>query len=171
MPYTTTYTINMEREFVPAVTINTDASFNHHHKIGGFAFYIRFGNTRLTKAAPFKGRVKSAHEAEIMAIGNALYCLLHKVELPKAHWLIINCDCTRAMDEIKAGKTELSKNVRQLWLQLRDRLGVKKAKFRHVKAHNGTPDARSWVNDWCDKQAKAHMREKAKQLVSLTLQG
>ena len=26
--------------------------------------------------------------------------------------------------------------------------------FRHVKAHTGKDDARSYVNDWCDKNAK-----------------
>ena len=28
------------------------------------------------------------------------------------------------------------------------------AEFRYVKAHNGTPDKRSYVNDWCDRQCK-----------------
>jgi len=30
--------------------------------------------------------------------------------------------------------------------------------FRHVKAHSGKNDARSFVNEWCDKEAKKWMR-------------
>lgn len=29
--------------------------------------------------------------------------------------------------------------------------------FRHVRAHTDTKDARSYVNDWCDKNAKLFM--------------
>lgn len=31
--------------------------------------------------------------------------------------------------------------------------------LRHVKAHSKVNDARSWVNDWCDKEAKKWMRK------------
>jgi len=30
---------------------------------------------------------------------------------------------------------------------------------RHVKGHTSNPDARSYVNRWCDREAKKHMRE------------
>ena len=35
----------------------------------------------------------------------------------------------------------------------------KNLEFKHVKAHNGTLDARSWVNDKLDKNAKKWMRQ------------
>lgn len=48
--------------------------------------------------------------------------------------------------------------------KFRDRLRAVGVEFstlraKHVKAHNGTPDARSWANDWCDKQAYRCMAE------------
>lgn len=30
--------------------------------------------------------------------------------------------------------------------------------FRHVKAHSGVDDKRSYVNEWCDKEAKRRLR-------------
>lgn len=30
--------------------------------------------------------------------------------------------------------------------------------FRHVKAHTGINDKRSYVNDWCDLEAKKQLR-------------
>ena len=44
-------------------------------------------------------------------------------------------------------------------LLLRDNLTIE---FRHVKAHNGTSDKRSFVNDWCDKNAKKSIKSKNK---------
>jgi len=31
--------------------------------------------------------------------------------------------------------------------------------YRHVKGHTRTKDGRSYVNRWCDKAAKRHMRK------------
>lgn len=53
----------------------------------------------------------------------------------------------------KSGKV-VAKKLRKV----RERTGFPDYEMRHVKAHNGTPDARSWVNDWCDKEAKKMMR-------------
>ena len=32
--------------------------------------------------------------------------------------------------------------------------------FRHVKAHSGVKDKRSYVNEWCDAEAKKQLRSK-----------
>lgn len=32
-------------------------------------------------------------------------------------------------------------------------------KINHVKAHSGIGKPRNWVNNWCDKQAKAEMKQ------------
>jgi hypothetical protein len=37
--------------------------------------------------------------------------------------------------------------------------------FRHVKAHTRAQDARSWVNRWCDREAKIKMREESKKIL------
>lgn len=143
---------------VNCITINTDASFHPDKKIGGYAFYIICNLFKIQKAGKFKKHPKTAEEAEIMCIGNAIATLLAQKELPASTWLIINNDCQHGMNRIKKQETTLSKEVFKLWSKLITRIGSKKNLFRYVKAHNGTPDARSYINDWCDKEAKKYMR-------------
>lgn len=149
------------------ITINTDASFHPEHKVGGYAFYIVCDLFKIQKGGMFKVQPKTAEEAEIMCIGNAIATLLAQKQLPAAKWLIINSDCRYGMTRIKHRETKLSKEVNVLWQKLINRLGSTKNRMRHVKAHSGIADARSWVNEWCDSEAKKWMRlcvEKSKQL-------
>lgn len=148
---------------VKCITINTDASFHPTLKVGGYAFYIICDLFKIQKAGKFKKLPKTAEEAEIMCIGNAIATLLAQNELPISTWLIINNDCQFGMNKIKKQETTLGKQVFKLWSRLIARIHSKRNVFRYVKAHNGTPDARSFVNDWCDKEAKKYMRIAAKE--------
>lgn len=149
---------------IACITINTDASFHPTLKVGGYAFYIICDLFKITKGGMFKNHPKTPEEAEIMCIGNALATLLAQKELPEAKWLIINSDCQRGMEKIKRSSTPLGKQVQGLWQQLIRRLGSSKNKFRYVEAHQrGQLDKRSFVNDWCDKEAKKYMKIAAKQ--------
>ena len=150
---------------ITCLTINTDASWHPIHKCGGYAFYIVCDLFKIQKAGRFKNNPKSSEDAEIMCLGNALATLLAQKELPTAKWLIINGDCTKGMERVRtvsmakiSNKDPIAKSVNSLRLKLIQRLKSNKNKMRHVKAHNGTPDARSWVNDWCDREAKKYMR-------------
>lgn len=143
---------------VTCITINTDASFHHSKKVGGYAFYIVCDLFKIQKAGKFKILPKSAEEAEIMCIGNAIATLLAQKELPNCKWLIINNDCKFGMQKIRSCKGKLATSVHKLWQQLITRLGSCKNRFRHVAAHTNNTDARSKVNDWCDREAKKWMR-------------
>ncbi len=153
----------MEKQ-VKCITINTDASFHPAKKVGGYAFYIVCDLFKIKKGGRYKKQPKSSEEAEIMCIGNAIATLLAQKELPTATWLIINCDCKWGMDKIKQNQTPLGKIVFKLWQRLITRLGSTHNKMRYVKSHNGTPDKRSWVNDWCDQEAKKWMRDAANKI-------
>lgn len=149
---------------VVTITVNTDASFNHQHKVGGYAFYIVCDLFKIQKGGKFKNKVNSSEDAELMCIGNALATLLAQKELPKCKWLIINSDCKFGMDRLKRanGKNKiadpLAYQISVIRNKLITRLGSTKNKYRHVKAHTDKDDARSWVNDWCDKEAKRWMK-------------
>lgn len=168
-PITSSHTIGntlvMGRRSVNCITVNTDASFSPQHKVGGYAFYIVCDLFKIQKGGMFKKQPKTAMEAEMMCMANALYTLLSQKELPTTKWIIINSDCLFSFERIKRksqdaiGKqvAEMLRNVR-LKTSYRDVI-MPKFEFRHVKAHNGTPDARSFVNDWCDKEAKKWMRK------------
>ncbi|MEX0597119.1 MAG: RNase H family protein [Candidatus Paceibacterota bacterium] len=140
------------------ITINTDASFCPLTKVGGFAFYIICNDFKIQKAGEFRTKPKNPTEAEAMCIGNAIATLLAQ-DLPKeVNYIIINTDCLHAISLIKS-YDGVYKKVRKFKNRLFRVVRPQRIEFRHVKAHNGTPDARSWVNDWCDKEAKRYMRQ------------
>lgn len=142
------------------ITINTDASFCPNKKVGGYAFYIKCDDFKITKSGIIR-EVHGSSDAELKAIGNAIHTLLHCKDLPSFAWIIVNTDSMVAMKWLKVKKdsghksTELVKNLIK---RLERRIGGTKIEFRHVKAHSGKADARSWVNEWCDREAKIYMR-------------
>lgn len=150
---------------VNCITINTDASFHPVHKKGGYAFYIVCDLFKIQKGGMFKKNPKTAMEAEMMCMANALYTLLSQKELPSTKWIVINSDCLFSFERIKRKSQDaIGKQVAEMLRKVRLKTSYKdvimpKFEFRHVKAHNGTPDARSWVNDWCDKEAKKWMKQ------------
>lgn len=153
------------------ITINTDASFSGEHQKGGYAFYIVCNDFRIKSGGPFRADPRNSEDAEMMAIGNAIATLLRRVELPKTKLLVINSDCKSGLSKIdkpnkilKVKNRPLPRKIRGLIDELLKRIGNPKVDFRHVKAHNGHPDARSWVNDWCDKEAKRHMKESVRKM-------
>lgn len=143
---------------VNCITINTDASFSHQYKKGGYAFWIVCDVFKIQKSGMFKTNPKSALEAEMMCMANALYMLATQKELPETKIIVINSDALLAFDRVGLKKQGLGKVVAKYLKQVRVRTFCNKYEFRHVKAHNGTPDARSFVNNWCDKEAKKWMR-------------
>lgn len=152
------------RKKVRCITINTDASYSHQYKIGGYAFYIVCDLFKIQKAGIFKNDPKSSIKAEMMCIANAIHTLTAQKELPIADLIVINSDCLNSFSIMcKKSKCSIGRTVAIKIKHLRNALSnrgvMPKYEFRHVKAHNGTPDARSWVNDWCDKEAKKMMRK------------
>lgn len=150
---------------VNCITINTDASFNQQYKVGGYAFYIICDLFKIQKSGAFKKEPKTAMDAEMMCMANALHTLFTQKELPSTKWIIINSDCLGSFNHIKrrskhnTGKY-VAKILRKIRLRSVNNQGVlPKISFRHVKAHNGTPDSRSFVNNWCDKEANKWMKK------------
>lgn len=163
-----------KRRHVRCITINTDASFHPTKKVGGYAFYIVCDLFRITKSGAFRRSPKTAMEAEMMCMANALHTLLNQPELPTVNLIVINSDCLFSFEKIGLKKSGVGKTVAQILRQVRLQMAFRGSvlpefDFRHVKAHNGTPDARSWVNDWCDKEAKKWMRAAANKIQSKPL--
>jgi ribonuclease HI len=145
------------------VTINTDASFNRHLKVGGFAFWAVSNDFRIKKSGKFKTNCLNPHDAEARCIINSLKIVLAKHSgITK---IIVNTDSLNSIalltNDLVHVKKYMGKNM-AMWNHIR--LAYKKVmskyknsiiiEFRHVKAHTGVNDARSYVNEWCDKEAK-----------------
>lgn len=157
----------INKDKLSCITINTDASFNHQYNIGGYAFYIICDHFKIQKSGKLKGYVKGSKEAEMMCIGNAFAMLLCHLELPKCKIIVLNSDCIPAMHEIKLGKTELGKAVKKIINQVKSKACAGYVKYKHVKAHSGVQDGRSWVNEWCDQEAYKWMRIKLSEVDKL----
>lgn len=164
--------IKNKNNHVVCITINTDASFHPVHKIGGYAFYIICDLFKIQKGGMFKKQPKTAMEAEMMCMANALYTLLSQKELPSAKLIVINSDCLFSFEKIKRkSQNSIGRTVAQILRDVRIKTsfrGVVKPEFefRHVKAHSNKDDARSHVNAWCDREAKKWMRTSVEKLKS-----
>lgn len=141
-------------------TINTDASFHPKYKVGAYAFWSVCNGFRVQNAGYFNDLCKDPDDAEMKCIINAVYKTLKTSSGLKR--IIVNTD---SMNSIRVFEHE-KKGIRRYNLQWakkhREQLKsiIKSYKtpveieFRHVKAHTGKNDARSYVNEWCDTHAK-----------------
>lgn len=135
-------------------TVNTDASFCPRTKAGGWACWIAIdGGLKIKKSGVFHKRPKSAAEAEFWAMLNGAWLAAHN----GATNLLVQGDCTGALKKLRLDTPER----RALFVQIPHKVTIR---TKWVKAHKHTETARHWVNDWCDKQAKRHMRAQRKDL-------
>lgn len=144
------------------VTITTDASWHREKKAGGFAFWAVCNKWRITKSGPLRKNCASPANAEMKCIINAVHAISEDKEVQR---IIINTDCMNAIYVFTDNQQKIKKyGLRQLChlgVTFRQMVGGKyEVEFRHVKAHGTINSARTWVNDWCDKEAKKAMWDK-----------
>lgn len=141
-------------------TINTDASFSHRYKRGAYAYWIKGDNFSARDSGMFKQELPSASIAELLAFEKALQVI--NAEIPKEYrgavLLHVNTDCVFVIRILEG--TSLNKNPKYKMIikAVAHVASEYKIIARHVKAHtDDLSEARTWVNDWCDKAAKAEM--------------
>ena len=147
------------------VTLNTDASFHPTLRVGAFAFWIVCEQGRLVQSGPLKNP-KTAHDAELQCIANALYAIFVGSFTSITH-IYINTDCKYGIDSMTKGKhigqsADTVKYIHGMISQLkskynyRDVAGKKKGfvSWRYVPAHTSGSKKRTWVNNRMDEMAK-----------------
>jgi ribonuclease HI len=151
------------------VTINTDASFSKQHEIGTFAFWIVCNRFKILQSGVLRKKVKRPEIAEFRCIINALHVLFNQDCKPLSK-VIINTDCLNVIHLVKKNKAAIAKYKLKPWgdplMKKYEELRAKHPdslripiELRHVKSHTGVGDARSYVNEWCDRSAKEKLRE------------
>lgn len=161
--------INLDNYNKSCITINTDASFCPVTKASGYAYWIVSDSFVIKEAGFFKTKTDNSTHAEIKCIGNAIYTLLKRKKLPKVKWLIINTDSKQEISSIELAKNNHSKTTQELHLKLINRIESQINHFRHVKAHSKIQDKRTFVNDWCDIEAKKYMKIQRKNILNSKL--
>lgn len=131
-------------------TVLTDASWCPHEKVAGWAVWIVCNNERYKRYDAFFEKVASAREAEIKAIING--CYIAKRVFAPDHYHVVS-DCVDAMRALQG--VGVTKEWQEKLLSI---VGTAKVTFKHVKAHSNVQDKRSYVNNWCDFNAKMAMR-------------
>lgn len=134
-------------------TIITDASFCPKTKAAGWAAWITANPpngkvVRLQRSGPFNDDPDSPVHAEVRAAMNGLW-LAYTFG---ARDLLLQSDCTAVGSMLRRGTYDYPSIASEKWPEARVR-------FRHVKGHTQDPAARSWVNRWCDREARKHMKQ------------
>lgn len=148
------------------VTVTTDASFDHEHSLGAFAYWISFDGGRIRHSGRLRTPPKNAECAELMAIGNALHAVLSSTQILSFDFLVINTDSTGAMNRIiYPNGNNLAEFCFDILQAIRKKFSLPKHfyKIKHVKAHLHTNTPRHYVNEWCDREAKIHLRQTRKE--------
>lgn len=137
------------------VTITTDASFFHDHKMGGYACWIKSDVGLIKLSAAFKVMVETSTDAEFKAIINALHLI--KLHGWKPTEIYINTDSKNVINTIEGtGKKLPDYAIRNLhvYKSIVKELNDPKMLPRHVKAHLHTRTPRHYCNSWCDAEAR-----------------
>lgn len=149
------------------VTINTDASFSKEHQRGSFAFWIVCDKFKILKSGILRRQVIRPEVAEFKCIINALHILLNE-NISTVTRIVINTDCLNVIHLINNDKKEIKKYQLAQWgntlvetfKRMREENEIMHIPItmKHVKSHSGIGDARSYVNEWCDTQAKLALK-------------
>lgn len=160
------------------VTLFADASFSHQTRAAGWAAWAkgREGGAGLTWSGPLKTAANS-QQAEFFALVNGIACADRAGLLPADEFvLMLQSDCLEALATIRwllpgvrdmpaAGGRRVAAAKRPSRL-MRDCAGLEwlaafaqrpglQIVVRHVKGHQQGGGARAWVNNECDRLAKA----------------
>lgn len=138
-------------------TVISDASWCPETRAAGYACWVVCNGDRVKDSGPIPFAPVSSNDAEI-------YALRRGVELArrqfKADALLLQSDCVGALHRFglyggqkKSRYTPISRTAMKEHF-----LGEEfKVMCKHVKGHTSNPDARSYVNRWCDKEAGRYM--------------
>lgn len=151
------------------VTINTDASFSRKYQVGSYAFWIKCNEFTICKSGMLRKKISRPENAEFRCVINALHTLFTQKTVEKIGLIVVNTDCMNVIHLINNDKEAISRYNLGSWgrhmvltynlLRSKHKHLKTKIEFRHVKAHTQKiEDGRTFVNDWCDKEAKKHIK-------------
>lgn len=147
------------------LSIYTDASFNCQQKVAAYAFYLILNGKVANYANSFSYKVKSAKDAEILALGHALtYVLSEAYKLTFVKSISIHLDSTMAIEDVRQQVPGIALQVNKLWQRLISKTGSKENKLEHVKAHSDKKGVTFESNSWCDANARSELRKRVEEI-------
>jgi hypothetical protein len=163
------------------ITVFADAS--HWGDAGGYAYWARGDNQRIQGSGAWP--CPNISEAETVGLAVALMISLDRLTIEDYGSIVLQSDsldaltCFRDMGFGKQAKSS-DRRLHQFTpyndIQkafVRKAGGMAKERglsiwLKHVKGHSGKDEARSWVNEWCDREAKDARRLCVSQMAART---
>ena len=151
---------------VENITLFTDASFCNKTKAAGGAFWARNHAVKARGAFVIEDARKT-HESEIIATARAILMLKNHPELGpvlargESAMLIVVVDCLDVKRVLEGRDMRLDAAARRVVKRVRafrDSAGFL-LKVNYVQSHKGVDTPRQWVNAWCNREARRHMKE------------
>lgn len=135
------------------LTVFSDASFDRSGA-AGYAFFVRDEETIIKRAFTLRWKAGRSTEVELFAMCHAILHAIDNLSHQPGDVIVAQSDCTHVLHCFKSQTTNEA-------LSVLGAVGVAglSLRFKHVKAHTGTEDRRSYVNRWCDIQARREMRK------------
>jgi len=136
------------------VTVYTDASFAENG--AGVAYWCRSDLGRLVGGKYVPAVLSSVQEAEALAVLYALRAV--RASWPGCHRYIFNVDNSSVIGALRRARPLSTEMGRKIVSTCHMYLGRQIFSVKHVKAHTGGHDVRSYLNEQCDRLSKAHRR-------------
>lgn len=139
------------------ITVFADASFRDG--CAGYAFFVRDEKRIVKRAYTYvPAPCPSSVTAELTAMVHALAYAITLFEHSPGDRISAQTDCTYVIDRFELEDRDVTRNLMH---DIRS-LGIS-VHWKHIKAHTGASDRRSYVNRWCDRAAKTMMRRQHNQ--------
>lgn len=151
------------------VTILTDASRDPDSGVSGWACWIASDRGKTSIGGPIRDVTSSSDAAELAAICNAVHEAFRLALLRPGDDLLIQTDSMNAQSIYYRRRLAYTddEKLAMKWLSHFTSV-LRRVTVKHVKAHTGYRDKRSWCNEQCDTEAKTHMRQLRDRLQEMT---
>lgn len=134
------------------VTVYTDASFKDHK--ASWAVWIKSEQGTIKLHDRILVSVDGPAHAEMVAVQRAFHAVLR--EQWTVSILFINTDCMAVCHAFWPWMNQKNPNVNRIANAIKKTAKKNNITIRvkHVKAHTGNDDVRSYLNRWCDHHSK-----------------
>ncbi len=136
------------------VTVYTDAAYNSGQGFAAIAYYIRCDRGLIKEGQELAfDSVRDNNEAEMIAIEKALQRSF--IEWKGIYGIQVNTDSMVSRDVLKY-RARKSKKYSSIQNQVNSLMENNSCylKIKHVTAHQNDDGIRTWLNNWCDAEAK-----------------
>ncbi len=142
------------------VTVIADASHCQVTGAAGYGYWAISERGKRGGGGPIQNPIDTSGAAEMCALVNGLFFACMSGVAQRDDHVLLQTDCTGAIQALESKRTELSKDeraARKRFYELKKEFGVT-VSFRHVKGHTRHVEARYVTNRLCDQRAKTGMR-------------